>query len=40
MTPMAGAQHTVGFDFDEHVLGRSVKVFCAAVLDLMKGETA
>ncbi len=40
MTPMAGAQHTVGFDFDEQVLGRSVKVFCAAVLDLMKGETA
>ena len=40
MTPMAGAQHTVGFDFDEQVLGRSVKVFCAAVLDLMKGEPA
>ena len=36
MTPMAGAQHTVGFDFDEAVLGRGVKVFCAAVLDLMK----
>lgn len=26
---MAGAQHTVTFDFDEAVLGRSVAVFCA-----------
>ena len=40
MTPMASAQHTVAFDLDESVLGRSVKVFCAAVLDLMKGEPA
>ena len=37
MTPMAGAQHTVSFDFDEKVIGRGVEVFCAAVLDLMKG---
>jgi aminobenzoyl-glutamate utilization protein A len=36
MTPMAGAQHTVGFDFDEGVLARGVMVFSAAVLDLMK----
>jgi len=36
MTPMAGAQHTVHFDFDESVLARSVKVFCAAAMDAMK----
>lgn len=36
MTPMASAQHTVRFDFDEAVLGRSVAVFCAAALDMMK----
>lgn len=35
MTPMAGAQHTVTFDFDEAVLGRSVAVFCAAALDIL-----
>jgi aminobenzoyl-glutamate utilization protein A len=40
MTPMAGAQHTVSFDIDERVLARSVKVFCAAVLDLMKEAEA
>ena len=39
MTSMAGAQHTVSFDLDERVIGRSVAVFCAAVLELMKGET-
>ena len=39
MTPMAGAQHTTSFDMDEKVIGRSVEVFCAAVLDLMKGGT-
>ena len=39
MTPMAGAQHTVSFDMDESVIGKSVKVFCAAALELMKGET-
>ena len=38
MTDMAGAQHTVTFDFDEAVLGRSVAVFCAAAMDLMRGE--
>ena len=38
MTPMASAQHTVSFDMDESVIAKSVKVFCAAVLDLMKGE--
>ena len=38
MTPMAGAQHTVSFDLDERVIGRSVEVFCAAVLDLMEGK--
>lgn len=38
MTLMAGAQHTVSFDMDESVIGKSVKVFCAAVLELMKGE--
>jgi len=36
MTPMAGAQHTVKFDFDESVLARSVRVFCAATLDILK----
>ena len=38
MTPMASAQHTVSFDMDESVIAKSVKVFCAAALDLMKGE--
>ena len=36
MTRLAGAQHTVSFDFDESVLAKAVKVFCVAVLDLMK----
>ena len=36
MTPMAGAQHTVKFDFDESVLARSVQVFCAAAVDVLK----
>ena len=40
MTPMAGAQHTVSFDMDESVITKSVKVFCAAVLNLMKGAEA
>ena len=35
MTPMAGAQHTVKFDFDEIVLERSVQVFCAAAMDVL-----
>ena len=39
MTPMAGAQHTVSFDMDERVIGCGVAVFCAAVLDLMKGDS-
>ena len=33
------AQHTVTFDFDEAVLGKSVAVFCAAAMALM-GEDA
>ena len=40
MTPMAGAQHTVTFDFDEQVLSRSVMVFCAAALDVLGGGRA
>ena len=36
MTDMAGAQHTVKFDFDEIVLPRSVEVFSAAALDILK----
>ena len=36
MTNMAGAQHTVTFDFDEAVLGRSVAVFCAAAMGEMQ----
>jgi len=32
---MAGAQHTVTFDFDESVLVRSVRVFCAAAMDVL-----
>ena len=36
MTDMAGAQHTVRFDFDEIVLPRSVEVFSAAALDILK----
>ena len=39
MADMAGAQHTVMFDFDEAVLGKSVAVFCAAAMALM-GEEA
>lgn len=37
-TPMAGAQHTVTFDFDESVLCRGVQVFCAAVVRLMEEQ--
>ncbi|MBQ9010936.1 MAG: amidohydrolase [Clostridia bacterium] len=40
MTPMADKQHTVSFDMDEKVIGRSVAVFSAAVLDLMSGPGA
>ena len=36
MTPMAGAQHTVKFDFDESVLAKSVQVFCAAAMDALR----
>ena len=36
MTPMPSAQHTVGFDFDEMVLARGVKVFCAVTAELMR----
>ncbi len=36
MTPMASAQHTVRFDFDEAVLPRGVEVFTAAALDILK----
>ena len=36
MTPMAGAQHTVTFDFDEDVLPRGVMVFCAAAMDVLR----
>ena len=36
MTPMAGAQHTVKFDFDESVLEKSVQVFCAAAMDALR----
>ena len=36
MTPMAGAQHTVKFDFDESVLCRGVQVFCAAAMDALR----
>lgn len=35
MTPTAGAQHTVTFDFDEKVLARSVMVFAAAAADIL-----
>ena len=35
MTPMAGDQHTVTFDFDEGVLARSVMVFAAAAADVL-----
>ena len=37
MTPFASAQHTVSFDMDERVIGNSVRVFCAAVMELMQG---
>ena len=39
MADMAGAQHTVTFDFDEAVLGKSVAVFCAAAMALMGENT-
>lgn len=35
-TPMASAQHTVEFDFDEAVLPKSIKVFSAITYDLLK----
>lgn len=35
MTPMPSPQHTVQFDFDEAVLSKSVKIFCAIVYDLI-----
>ncbi|WMJ83543.1 amidohydrolase [Oscillospiraceae bacterium LTW-04] len=35
MTPIASPQHTVQFDFDEVVLSKSVKIFCAIVCDLI-----
>ena len=38
MADMAGAQHTVTFDFDEAVLGKSVAVFCAAAMALMEED--
>lgn len=38
MTPVASPQHTVRFDFDEGVLVKSVKLFCAIVCDLI-GES-
>ena len=38
MADMAGAQHTVTFDFDEAVLGKSVAVFCAAAMVLMEED--
>ncbi|MBQ7885963.1 MAG: amidohydrolase [Clostridia bacterium] len=34
-TPMASAQHTVKFDFDESVLVRGAQVFCAAAMDVL-----
>ncbi len=34
-TPMADAQHTVKFDFDESVLKKSAQVFCAAAMDVL-----
>ena len=36
MTPTAGGQHTVTFDFDESVLSRSVMVFAAAAADILE----
>ncbi len=36
MTPMAGAQHTVRFDFDEDVLCKGVQVFCATAMDVLR----
>ena len=36
MTPMAGAQHTVKFDFDESVLAKGAQVFCAAAMDALQ----
>jgi len=36
MTPMASAQHTVRFDFDEMVLPRGVEVFAAVALNILK----
>ena len=35
MTPVASAQHTVAFDFDERVLTKSIRVFSAIVFDLI-----
>ena len=35
VTPMAGAQHTVTFDFDESALKKGAQVFCAAALEVL-----
>ena len=34
MTPMASAQHTTAFDFDEKVLVEGIEVFAAIVWEL------
>lgn len=36
MTPMASAQHTTGFDFDEKVLTEGIQTFAAIVCHFMK----
>ena len=35
MTPMASAQHTTAFDFDEKVLVDGIETFCVIVWELM-----
>ena len=35
VTPMAGAQHTVTFDFDESALKKGAQVFCAAAMEVL-----
>ncbi len=38
MTPMASAQHTSTFDFDEKVLVEGIEVFTAIVWELCGGQ--
>ena len=37
-SPLAAGAHNRKFDFEESVLAKSVQVFCAAAMDVLKAE--